>query len=56
MFKSPKPFVFLGFFLIGLAVVLRFAALANPRVMLAVKPVSLLVLANISFVLALLKK
>ncbi len=56
MFKSPKLFVVLGCFFIGLAVVLRFAALVNPNIILAVKPASLLILANISFVVALLKK
>jgi hypothetical protein len=56
MVKSPKLYVNVGYFLLLAAVVLKIILLLNPGMVAMFKPSSLLILANISFVLALLVK
>ncbi|MDD5155058.1 MAG: hypothetical protein PHF11_01035 [Candidatus Omnitrophica bacterium] len=55
MSGSVKFFILIGCFLLLAAVILRYAGLYSPAI-LVIKPSSLLILANISFVLAVLAK
>jgi len=56
MTNSSKFFVVIGCLLMVLAVILKVTGFVNPAVMRVIKPSSFLILANISFVLAILVK
>jgi len=56
MTNSSKFFVVIGCLLIAAAIVLKGMALVNPAVVRVVKASSLLILANTSFILAILLK
>lgn len=56
MTSSAKFFILVGCLLLLVAVILRGIGFVNPAVMSVIKPSSFLILANTSFILAILLK